>query len=83
MKEADVEQFLQDLDTETNTVASKVDAQTQAIVDLKAQVAAGTPVTQDQLDSIGSRLSIVSDRLKAIGADPAAPIPPATDASQS
>jgi hypothetical protein len=75
-KLTDVQQLIADLDTETNTVAAKVDAQAAAIADLKAQIAAGSPVTQADLDAIAAGLTPISDRLKALGSDPAAPIPP-------
>lgn len=65
------------IDTETTAVATKVDAQIQQIAELKAQIAAGSPVTQEDLDAIAAGLQPISDRLTAIGADPANPIPPA------
>lgn len=73
----DVQQLVKDLDAETNTIASKLDANTATIADLKAQIAAGSPVTQAQLDDLAAGLSTESDRLKTLGADPAQPIPPA------
>lgn len=74
---ASIKGLVADIDTETNAVAAKVDAQTAAIQVLKDQIAAGTPVTQADLDSLSDALTPISDRLKLIGADPADPIPAA------
>lgn len=74
---SDVQQLVTDLKTNTDAVAAKVDAQTQAIADLKAQIAAGSPVTQEQLDAIAAGLQPISDHLKAMGTDPTNPLPPA------
>lgn len=74
---ASVKKLVKDIDEETNAVAAKVEAQAAALQALKDQVAAGNPVTQDDLDAIGTELGTVSDRLRAIGADPTNPIPPA------
>ena len=56
------------LDAETNTVAAKLDALKS---ELAAALAAGSAPTAAQL----AALSAISDRLKSLGADPAAPIP--------
>jgi ABC-type transporter Mla subunit MlaD len=72
-----VKQLVSDLNDETNAVAAKVDAQTAAIADLKAKIAAGSPATQEDLDAIAAGLVPISERLKALGADPTEPIPPA------
>lgn len=74
----DVKQLVADLNDETNSVAAKVDAQAAAIKALKDQIAQGSPVTQADLDEIATALTPISERLKAIGADQANPIPPAT-----
>lgn len=71
----DLKTLAADLDVETNAVAAKIDAEMAQIADLKAQIAAGSPVSQADLDSIVASLGPVSDRLKALGADPAQPIP--------
>lgn len=71
-----IKQLVTDINDETNTVAAKVDAQAKAIQDLKDQIAQGTPVTQEDLDAIANGLTPISDRLKAIGADPSNPVPP-------
>ncbi len=76
-KVTDLTDLVTALDAETNAVAAKIDAEMAEIADLKAQIAAGTPVTQDQLDAVVSGLTPISDRLKALGSDPAQPIPPA------
>ena len=70
-----IKQLVVDLDTETNDVAAKVDAQTAAIADLKAQIAEGIPVTQEDLNAISDGLTPISARLKALGANPTDPIP--------
>ena len=72
-----VKQLVTDLDAETNAVAAKVDAQAAAIADLKAKLAAGSAVSQADLEGIANALTPISDRLKALGANPEAPIPPA------
>jgi ABC-type transporter Mla subunit MlaD len=72
-----VKQLVSDLNDETNAVAAKVDAQAAAIADLKAKIAAGSPATQEDLDAIAAGLAPISERLKALGADPTEPIPPA------
>lgn len=71
-----IKQLVTDINNETNDVAAKVDAQQASIDDLKAQLAAGTPVTQKDLDDLSASLTPISDRLKAIGSNPAQPIPP-------
>lgn len=70
-----VKQIVTDIDAETNTLAVKQQAEIALIADLKAQIAAGTPVTQADLDGLSDNLSAIRDRLKVIGADPADPIP--------
>ncbi len=73
---SEVKQLVSDLNDETNAVAAKIDAQAAAIQALKDQIAAGTPVSQADLDAIGRGLTAVSDRLKTLGADTSNPIPP-------
>jgi len=70
-----IEQLISDINDETNTVATKLDAQAKTITDLQAQVAAGSPVTSDQLQAISDALQPISDRLKSLGADASNPIP--------
>lgn len=72
---AEVKQLVSDIFEETNVVGEKVDAQTAEINRLSAIVAAGGTVTQADLDAIADGLTPISERLKSIGADPAAPIP--------
>lgn len=76
--EAQIEQLIGDLNTVTNKIAGKVAAEEASIQSLKDQIAAGTPVSQSQLDLIGSGLTAVVGQLTAIGADPTNPLP-ATD----
>lgn len=65
---ADLASIIADLNTNTNAVAARVD---QLGTELAAAQVAGTAPTSDQLAS----LQAISDHLKALGADPAAPIP--------
>lgn len=77
------------IDTETNLLAASVESDAKVIADLRAQLAAAPTVTQatlDTLTSVSTRLQAANDRLKAIGADPANPVPapapaPATPAA--
>jgi hypothetical protein len=71
-----IKKLVTDIDTETNAVASKVDAQAAEIKRLSDLIAAGGTVTQADLDAIADGLTPISDRLKAIGADSLNPIPP-------
>lgn len=74
-KVKDVETLLDQVNTVTNTIAAKVTAEQAEIAALKAQIATGTPVSQEQLDAIAARLGTVATSLEAIAADPADPIP--------
>jgi len=69
-------QLTQDFDTETTAVASRLDAQAAAIQELKTKAEQGDGVTPDDLQAVLDGLSPISERLKALGADPAEPIPP-------
>lgn len=62
----DLSQVISDLDSNTNLVAAKLD---KLIADLQA--AQGQAPTQAQLD----QLAAISSHLKALGSDPAAPVP--------
>lgn len=70
-----VKQLITDMDAETNDISTKVDALNAKIVDLSNQIAAGSPVSQADLDGISDQLTPLSARLKALGANPADPIP--------
>jgi hypothetical protein len=59
-----IKKLIADFDAETNAVAAKLDA-------LKQQVTDGASA-----DEIVAGLQPISDRLKALGADVANPIPP-------
>lgn len=74
---ASVKQLIADLNDETNTVAAKVDSQQTQIKALQDQIAAGGTVTAADLQAIADGLTPISERLKALGADPTQPIPPA------
>jgi septal ring factor EnvC (AmiA/AmiB activator) len=71
-----IKQLVTEINDETNTVAARIDAQSAAIQALKDQIAAGTPVSQADLDAIAEGLAPISERLKALGQDSANPIPP-------
>lgn len=64
-----LESLVADLDAETNAVAAKLD---KLSADLAAAVAAGQAPKPETL----AALQAVSDRLKVLGSDPSAPIPP-------
>jgi hypothetical protein len=72
-----LKQLVTDLDTETNDVAAKIDAQLAAIQALKDQIAAGGVATQADLDSLSDALTPVSERLKVLGSSQTDPIPAA------
>lgn len=69
-KFTDVEQLLSDVNDATNRVAERIDTQVQEIKKLRDAVAAGQPVTQDQLDAIVTVLEADKARLIAMGATP-------------
>jgi len=73
----DLKALVTALDTETNAVAAKLDAQIALIQQLKDQIANGSPVSQADLDAVVAGLQPISDRLTTLGADPNQPIPPA------
>jgi hypothetical protein len=52
------------------TVVDKLTAQAKTIADLTAQIAAGTPVTQDQLDALGTEATGIASALAAAVAPP-------------
>lgn len=64
-----LEDLVTALDAETNTIAAKMDKLSQELADA---IAAGQAPKPETL----AALAAISDRLKALGADPAAPIPP-------
>ena len=59
-----IQTLIQQFNDETNAIAARIDT-------LIAAASAGTAVTAEDLAS----LQAVSDRLKVLGTDPAAPIP--------
>ena len=75
MEYTDILVLLTDIDMATNEVASTLEAQVALIADLQAQIAAGTPITHEQLDAIGAALTAEKVRLTGLAADPANPIP--------
>ena len=75
MEYTEILTLLTDIDTATNNVAAVLTAQVAIIADLQAQIAEGTPVTQEQLDALGAALTAEKDKLFVLAADPANPIP--------
>jgi len=75
MQFTEIEALVTAINDATNVVAGKLDGLLVTIADLQAQLAAGTPVTQAQLDALGAALTAEKDTLVALGADPADPIP--------
>jgi chromosome segregation ATPase len=87
----DVQTALAEIDTVTTQMSEDVDQalandaeQIAEIQKLKDQIAAGTPVTQEQLDSVAASLTAKSESLKGVSAklkglavDPENPIPEA------
>lgn len=73
----DLETFVTELNDETNGISDRLDRNTATIDALKLQISQGTPVTQEQLDALAAGFTPISARLRALGADPTAPIPPA------
>lgn len=69
-KFSDVEQLLSDIDDATNRIAERLDAQIKEIKLLQDAVAAGQPVTQEQLDAITTVLEADKARLLAMGTTP-------------
>lgn len=80
-KITDVQALVKAVNEETNNMAARIEArdkeQDGQIQALKDKIAAGTPVTPEDLDALASDLSAEVARLKEIGANPAEPIPPA------
>lgn len=74
-KVTDIDTLLDSLNTATNDVAADVAAQAAEIAALRAQIAAGTPVSQEQLDAIASRLGSSVTRLQTLAADTNNPVP--------
>jgi hypothetical protein len=62
-------------DQATNRVAGKLEEMKAEIQALKDQVAAGSPITQEQLDALEARLTQEVGDLQALGADAENPVP--------
>ena len=75
MQYTDLLALIVDINLATNVVAGKLDGMTVTIADLQAQIAAGTPVSQGQLDDLAALLAAEKATLIALGADPSNPIP--------
>ena len=59
----DLKQSLDNIQSGVGSVAEKLAAQTQAIKDLKDQLAQGTPVSQEQLDALEAEAQAIEDAL--------------------
>ncbi len=68
--------FVKNIDEETDRIAIVVSDSQQQIASLQAQIAAGTPITAEQLQQVNDALSAEVGKLQAIGKTP-----PATDTS--
>lgn len=78
----DLATVITQLDTVTNNLAADVKAEADRNASLQAQLAAlkaaGAPPTQEQIDAIGgsvTRLNLMEQTLRSLGADPANPVP--------
>lgn len=67
----DVKAIVAEIDSATNAVAAKLDAQAKRIEEL---IAAGG-ATPEQLAELATSLTTERDRLQTLGADPANPVP--------
>lgn len=79
----EINQQFTDLQNAFNKAAT--DASTY-INDLKAQVAAGTPVTQAQLDALGANLTALTSQVVDFdvnNTEPPAPVPPVPPAARA
>lgn len=63
MKETDLQTDLDDIKASVTNIATLQAAQAKTIADLQAQVAAGTPVTQDQLDALVAEADAIKTAL--------------------
>ena len=70
-----VEALITAIDASTNKISDKLTDLAATVADLQAQIAAGSPVTTAQLDTLVGQLQSEADKLSALGADPAAPVP--------
>lgn len=70
-----IDALISKFDTATNRVAAKLEEMKTEIQALKDQIASGSPVTQEQLDQLETRLTSEVTDLEALGQDPANPVP--------
>lgn len=59
---------LDGIQADVAVVVGKLDAQSQAIADLQAQLATGVPVTQEQLDGLKAEADSIKAALDAVSA---------------
>lgn len=57
----DLKDSLDNIQSGVSAVAAKLASQTQAIKDLKDQLAAGSPVSQEQLDALEAEAQSIED----------------------
>lgn len=60
---AKFQDFQADLDKLKTDISAKLDALAKTIADLKAQIAAGSPVTQEQLDAVDAEVQAIDASL--------------------
>lgn len=65
MEEKDLQAALDTIKNGVSDVVNRLTAQAAKIADLTAQVAAGTPVTQDQLDALTAEANEIAAVLTA------------------
>lgn len=65
--EQDLKDSLDHIQTQVAGLATAFASMKQTIADLQAQIAAGTPVSQEQLDALEAEAQGVEDALTALG----------------
>lgn len=74
--------LIAEVDAATNEVADRIDRQTARITDLTTQLANAAPGSEEaaalraQVDEAVAGFTSTAERLRTIGADPDAPVPP-------
>jgi hypothetical protein len=66
--EADLQTSLDAIKAGVANVVAKLTTQAQTIADLQAQIAAGTPVSQEQLDALAAEANDIAASLSAVTA---------------
>lgn len=65
LEEKDLQAALDTIKNGVSDVVNRLQAQASTIADLKAQIAAGTPVSQEQLDGLTTEANAIADALTA------------------